>query len=91
MRLFLVSPNPLTLTLSSRDLSMSGLDTGPPDQHQPFSGFGAMLGLIEHGVAGAAQTIPDIGLPTFFTAGQFEGQWIRAELHEIQKAEHGRK
>jgi hypothetical protein len=79
------------LTLSIHDHSMSGLDSDPLDQQQPFGSFGAMLGLIEHGVEGSAQAIPDIGLPTFYTAGQFEGQWIRAELHEVQKAEHGRK
>ncbi|KDQ57083.1 hypothetical protein JAAARDRAFT_194263 [Jaapia argillacea MUCL 33604] len=34
---------------------------------------------------------PSIGRPTPFTHGQFTGQCIRAELHEIQQPELGRK
>lgn len=32
-----------------------------------------------------------IGQPIHFVAGQFTGQTIRAELHELQKADLGRK
>lgn len=32
-----------------------------------------------------------IGQPFYFTGGDFEGQWIRASLVEIQSAVAGRK
>jgi len=34
---------------------------------------------------------PDIGEPILFSSGQFMGRRIRFELHELQKAESGRK
>ena len=38
-----------------------------------------------------SQNSNHIGKPTYITSGQFQGQTIRVELEELQKAERGRK
>ncbi|EDR08806.1 uncharacterized protein LACBIDRAFT_296250 [Laccaria bicolor S238N-H82] len=38
-----------------------------------------------------SQNSNHIGRPTYITSGQFQGQTIRVELEELQKAERGRK
>lgn len=43
------------------------------------------------GPDGGSHNSNHIGKPTYITSGQFQGQTIRVELEELQKAERGRK
>jgi len=44
-----------------------------------------------HQGRGPSQNIDVVGRPIHFVGGQFAGQTVRAELHEVQKADLGRK